>query len=114
VWAASRRPGQAEIPAVVASSIPSDICAIAFSRQFYRSLVGMDIERAVSAGASPPTTRTKRAGLVSRSLPARTRTGGFSGAADGQVRQTARSAAEVDVGVRVKNVAKGGLVCGRM
>lgn len=107
---------KAEIPAVVANQYSiRDICAIAFSRQFYRSLVGgMDIERAVSAGRIA----AYNADLSGRDwgvpvLYLRATDGRlFEGAADGEVRQTARSAAEVDVDVRVKNVAEGGLVCG--
>jgi hypothetical protein len=107
---------KAEIPAVVANQYSiRDTCAIAFSRQFYRSLVGgMDIERAVSAGrisaynADPGGRDWGVAVLYLRAADGRL----FTGAADGQVRQTARSAAEVDVDVRVKNVAAGGLVCG--
>lgn len=107
---------KAEIPAVVANQYSiRDICAIAFSRQFYRSLVGgMDIERAVSAGriaAYNADVSGRDWGVPVLYLRA---TDGrlFEGAADGEVRQTARSAAEVDVDVRVKNVAEGGLVCG--
>jgi hypothetical protein len=107
---------KAEIPAVVANQYSiRDTCAIAFSRQFYRSLVGgMDIERAVSAGriaaynADPGGRDWGVPVLYLRAVDGRL----FEGAADAEVRQTARAAAAVDVDVRVKNVAAGGLVCG--
>ena len=97
---------KAEIPAVVANQYKiTDQCAIAFSRQFYRALVGgLPIERAVSAGriAAYNADKTNRDWGVPV-LYLRADEGQlFAGAADDKVRQQAREDAQVDVSVRAQ------------
>lgn len=107
---------KAKIPAVVANQYTIlDKCAIAFSRQFYRSLVGgLDIERAVVAGRLAAYNADKEGrdwGVPVLYL--RARNGQlFEGAPDAEVRQQAKAAAEADVNIRVKEVAEGGEVLG--
>ena len=106
----------AKIPAVVANQYRiEDKCAIVFSRQFYRALVGgLSIERAVAAGRLAAYNADKEGrdwGVPVLYLRAR-RGELFEGTADAEVRQQARAAAEADVNVRVKEVAKGGEVLG--
>lgn len=107
---------KAEIPAVVANQYKiTDQCAIAFSRQFYRALVGgLPIERAVSAGriAAYNADKTNRDWGVPV-LYLRAGDGQlFAGAADEKVRQQARESAEANVTVRLKEVQAGGEVKG--
>jgi CHAT domain-containing protein len=107
---------KAEIPAVVGNQYPiSDKCAIAFSRQFYRALVGgLPVERAVSAGRIAAYNADK----ASRDwgVPVLYLRAGdgqlFAGAADAKVRAAAREAAEADVSLRIREVAAGGEVLG--
>jgi tetratricopeptide (TPR) repeat protein len=106
---------KAEIPAVVANQYTIlDKCAIAFSHQFYQALAGgLSIERAVSAGriAAYNADREGRDWGVPV-LYLRAADGQlFAGAADPQVRERCKQAAEIDVNVRVSAVqAKGVLV----
>jgi len=89
---------KAGIPAVVANQYKiTDTCATAFSRQFYRALVGgLPIERAVSAGRiaaynADPNGRDWGVSV----LYLRAENGElFKGAGDAQVRDTARKAVE--------------------
>ncbi|MBN1488078.1 MAG: CHAT domain-containing protein [Anaerolineae bacterium] len=107
---------KADIPAVVANQYTIlDKCAIAFSRQFYRALVGgLSIERAVTAGRiaayniDPDGRDWGVPVLYLRAEHGRL----FAGATDETVRQQAREVAEVDVNVRVREVAAGGKVLG--
>lgn len=107
---------KAEIPAVVANQYSIlDKCAIALSRGFYQALVGgLSIERAVSAGriaaynADPGGRDWGVPVLYLRAADGHL----FEGAPDKEVRQQARTAAEADVSVRVKEVAAGGEVLG--
>jgi len=107
---------KAGIAAVVANQYSIlDKCAIAFSRQFYQALVGgLDIERAVAAGriaAYNANTDGRDWGvpvLYLRSKDGRL----FEGAADKAVRHRARTAAEADVNIRVREVAASGKVLG--
>jgi hypothetical protein len=105
-----------EIPAVVANQYSiKDSCAIAFSRQFYRSLVGgLPIERAVSAGriAAYNADQSGRDWGVPV-LYLRAGDGQlFEGATDAEVRRAGRAGVEVDVRVRADEVAAGGFVLG--
>jgi hypothetical protein len=107
---------KAEVPAVVANQYSIlDTCAIAFSRQFYRALVGgLSIERAVTAGriaaynAAPDERDWGVPVLYIRSMDGRL----FEGAPDPGIREWARVDAEADVSVRVQEVAAGGEVLG--
>lgn len=107
---------KAEIPAVVANQYSIlDKSAIALSRGFYQALVGgLSIERAVSAGriaaynADPGGRDWGVPVLYLRAADGRL----FEGAPDEAVRQQARTAAEADVSVRVKEVAARGDVLG--
>lgn len=107
---------KSEIPAVVANQYSiSDPCAIAFSRQFYRALVGgLPIERAVTAGriaAYNADTGGRDWGVPVLYLrPADGQL--FEGASDPAVREQARAAAEAQVHVRANEVAAGGKVLG--
>jgi hypothetical protein len=107
---------KAEIPAVVGNQYKiTDQCAIAFNRQFYRALVGgLPIERAVSAGriAAYNADKTNRDWGVPV-LYLRAGDGQlFAGAADEKVRAANKAAAEVDVDLRIREVAAGGEVLG--
>jgi hypothetical protein len=107
---------KAEIPAVVGNQYAlSDKCAIAFSRQLYRALVGgLPVERAVSAGRIAAYNADK----ASRDwgVPVLYLRAGdgqlFAGAADEKVRAAAKAGAEVDVDLRIREVAAGGEVLG--
>jgi hypothetical protein len=107
---------KAEIPAVVGNQYAiSDKCAIAFSRQFYRALVGgLPVERAVSAGRIAAYNADKASYdwgvpvLYLRAGDGRL----FAGATDEKVRAAAQAAAEVDVALRIREVAAGGEVLG--
>ena len=107
---------KAEIPAVVANQYSiRDDCAIAFSQQFYRALVGgLPVEAAVTAGRIAAYNVDKESwdwGVPVLYL----RAGDgqlFAGAEDAEAREQARSGAEVDVSLRVKEVAAGGEVLG--
>ncbi|MFZ1552405.1 MAG: CHAT domain-containing protein [Anaerolineae bacterium] len=107
---------KAEIPAVVANQYSiRDDCAIAFSQQFYRALVGgLPIEAAVTAGRIAAYNKNKEGrdwGVPVLYL----RAGDgqlFAGSEDAEVRAQARKGAEVDVNLRVKEVAAGGEVLG--
>ena len=105
-----------EIPAVVANQYAIlDKTAIAFSRHFYRALVGgLPIERAVSAGRIAAYNADKDGrdwGVPVFYL--RAASGQlFGGAPDPETRQQARAAAEAVVSVRVDEVAAGGEVTG--
>ena len=107
---------KAEIPAVVANQYKIlDKTAIAFSRHFYRALVGgLPIERAVSAGriaAYNADTDGRDWGvpvLYLRAADGKL----FAGAPDDETRQQAKAAAEAIVNVRVDEVAAGGEVTG--
>jgi len=107
---------QAEIPAVVANQYKIlDKTAIAFSRHFYRALVGgLPIERAVSAGRIAAYNADKSGrdwGVPVLYLRA---ADGilFEGASDEAVRRQAKTAAEANINVRVDEVAAGGEVYG--
>jgi hypothetical protein len=105
-----------DIPAVVANQFSiKDKCAVAFSRQFYSSLVGgLSIERAVAAGriAAYHADKDGRDWGVPV-LYLRAPDGELlKGAPDATVRQAARQAAEADVELHVKEVAAGGVVVG--
>lgn len=105
-----------EIPAVVANQYTiTDKCAIAFSHQFYQSLAGgLPLERAISAGriAAYNADKTGRDWGVPV-LYLRASDGQlFSGAADIAARERCRKAAEVDVALRAKEVAVGGVLVG--
>lgn len=106
---------KAEIPAVVANQYSiRDKCALAFSRQFYRSIVaGMGVERAVATGriaaynAEPEGRDWGVPVLYLRAGDGRL----FEGAADSGVRAKAAREAEVVAKLRLKEVAKGGFAC---
>ncbi len=107
---------KAEIPAVVANQYSiRDTCALAFSRQLYRSIVGgVGVERAVAAGriaaynAEPEGRDWGVPVLYLRAEDGRL----FEGAADNGVRTKAAGAAEVVAKLRLKELAKGGFVSG--
>ena len=107
---------KAGIPAVVANQFSiRDGCAIAFSQQFYRALVGgLPIERAVTAGRIAAYNADKEGrdwGVPVLYL----RAGDgqiFAGADDPAVRDQARTGAEIAVDLRVREVAAGGEVLG--
>jgi hypothetical protein len=107
---------KAEIPAVVANQYTIlDKCAVAFSHQFYQALAGgLPIERAVSAGRVAAYNADKEARdwgapvLYLRAADGRL----FAGAADPQVRDRCKQAAEVDVNVRASAVKAGGVLFG--
>ncbi|MCU0560654.1 MAG: CHAT domain-containing protein [Desulfobacterales bacterium] len=107
---------KAEIPAVVANQYSiRDKCALAFSRQLYRSIVGgLGLERAVVAGriaaynAEPDGRDWGVPVLYLRAGDGRL----FEGAADSGVRANAAREAEVVAKLRLKEVAKGGFACG--
>jgi|RhiMetdeSRZDD1v2_1073273.scaffolds.fasta_scaffold13530_10 CHAT domain-containing protein len=105
-----------DVPAVVANQFSiKDKCAVAFSRQFYRALVGgHPIERAVAAGriAAFHADRDGRDWGVPV-LYLRTADGElFKGASNANVRTAAHQGAEADVVVHAKEVAAGGVVVG--
>jgi CHAT domain-containing protein len=107
---------KADIPAVVGNQYKiSDKCAIAFSRQFYRALVGgLPVERAVCAGriAAYNADRASRDWGVPV-LYLRTGDGHlFAGAEDDKVREAAKAEAEVNVNLRIGEVDAGGEVVG--
>jgi hypothetical protein len=107
---------KAEVPAVVANQYKiTDTCATAFSRQFYRALIGgLPVERAVSAGriGAYNADNTNRDWGVPV-LYLRAADGQlFEGATDNEKRDKARSESEADFSVRVKNVMAGGEVIG--
>lgn len=107
---------KAEVPAVVANQYKiTDTCATAFSRQFYRALVGgLPVERAVSAGrigaynADNANRDWGVAVLYLRAADGQL----FEGAADRETRDKARSESEADFSVHAKNVMAGGEVIG--
>lgn len=107
---------KAEIPAVVANQYSiRDKCALAFSRQLYRSIVGgVGVERAVAAGriaaynAEPEGRDWGVPVLYMRAEDGRL----FEGAADSGVRTKAAGTTEAVAKLRLKAVTKGGLVCG--
>jgi hypothetical protein len=107
---------KAGIPAVVAHQYSIlDKSAIAFSRHFYRALVGgLPIERAVTAGriaaynAQPQGRDWGVPVLYLRAADGRL----FGGATDEAVRRQARAAAEAEVSIRVREVAAGGEILG--
>jgi hypothetical protein len=107
---------KAEIPAVVANQFSiRDHCAIAFSQQFYRALVGgLPVEAAVTAGRIAAYNADKEGrdwGVPVLYL----RAGNgqlFAGSEKVEVREQARNGAEVSVNLRVKEVAAGGEVLG--
>ena len=107
---------KAEIPAVVANQYSiRDKTAIAFSRHFYRALVGgLPIERAVCAGRIAAYNADKNGRdwgvpvLYLRAASGQL----FEGAPDTETRQQAAAAAEAIVNVRVNEVAAGGEVTG--
>ncbi|HEY54082.1 MAG TPA: CHAT domain-containing protein [Caldilineae bacterium] len=107
---------EAEIPAVVANQYSiRDKTAIAFSRHFYRALVGgLPIERAVCAGRIAAYNADKNGRdwgvpvLYLRAASGQL----FEGAPDTETRQQAAAAAEAIVNVRVNEVAAGGEVTG--
>lgn len=107
---------KAEIPAVVAYQFTvRDDCAIAFSRQFYQSLVGgMSIEQAVIAGRRAAYNADKEgrdwgnAVLYLRAADGQL----FEGAADAVVREEAYNGAEAIISVAAKEVKAGGEVLG--
>ena len=104
------------IPAVVANQYTIlDKCAIAFSHQFYQALAGgLPIERAVSAGRIAAYNADKGGRdwgvpvLYLRAAAGRL----FAGAADPQVRERCKQAAEIDVNVRASVVKAGGVLFG--
>lgn len=107
---------KAGIPAVVAHQYSIlDKSAIAFGRQFYQALVGgLPVERAMVAGriaaynADPQGRDWGVPVLYLRAENGQI----FGGAADEEVRQQAQETAEVDVSIRVREVAAGGEVLG--
>jgi CHAT domain len=107
---------QAQIPAVVANQYPiKDVCAIAFSKHFYQALVaGLVLEEAVAAGrlaAYNADTAGRDWGVPVLYL----RPGDgqlFAGAEDEVIRQAARKEAELNISMRVTNVAAGGYLQG--
>ncbi len=107
---------KADIPAVVANQYAIlDKTAIAFSRHFYRALVGgLPIERAVSAGRIAAYNADKHGRdwgvpvLYLRAADGRL----FEGAPDAEVRRQSRAAVEATINVRVGDVAAGGEVYG--
>jgi tetratricopeptide (TPR) repeat protein len=107
---------KAEIPAVVANQYTIlDKCAIAFSHQFYQALAGgLPIERAVCAGRIAAYNADKGGRdwgvpvLYLRAADGQL----FAGAADPQVRERCKQAAEVDVNVRASVVKAGGVLFG--
>lgn len=107
---------KAQIPAVVANQYSiSDVCAIAFSQQFFQALVGgLPIEMATSLGRKAAFNVDKEGrdwGVPVLYLQAEDGAL-FAGAANPVVRQKARQAAEADVSVHVREVAAGGEVIG--
>ena len=106
---------KAGIPAVVANQFSiRDNCAIAFSQQFYRALVGgLPIERAVTAGRIAAYNKDKEG--RDWGVPVLYHRAGdgqlFAGADDPAVREQARSRRRF-FNVRVKEVAAGGEVLG--
>lgn len=107
---------QAQVPAVIANQFSiTDAGAIAFSKHFYKALVGgLNIEQAVAIGrvaAYNADTAGRDWGVPVLYL----RSGDgqlFHGASDEPTRQQARSAAELISNVQVKQVAAGGYVAG--
>jgi hypothetical protein len=105
-----------QIPAVIANQLPiKDVCAIAFSKQFYGALVGgLPIERALAAGriaaynADPSGRDWGVAVLYLRDADGQL----FGGAADEAVRQQAQEQAQATIDVRVQAVAAGGKLLG--
>lgn len=105
-----------QVPAVVANQYSVlDGCAIAFSKHFYCALIGgLPIERAVSAGRIAAYNVDKNGRdwgvpvLYLRAADGEL----FEGVADKHVRAAARTSAEAEVDVRVKDVAAGGFVIG--
>ncbi len=107
---------RAQIPAVVANQFSiSDQSAIAFSRHFYRALVGgRSIEEAVAVGRIAIYNENKYGRdwgapvLYLRQGDGRL----FAGASDPATRDQARADAEVIARLRVREVAQGGYACG--
>jgi hypothetical protein len=105
-----------QIPAVVANQFPiKDVCAIAFSKQFYGALVGgLPLERAVAAGRIAAFNADEQGRdwgvpvLYLRDADGQL----FGGAADEAVRSNAAAAARAVIDVRVQTVAAGGKVLG--
>jgi len=104
------------VPAVVANQYKiEDECAIAFSRHFYLALVGgLGIEHAVARGRiAAYNARPEDRDWGVPVLYLRAKDGHlFEGAADTAVRQTARADAELDIDLRLREVAAGGKVLG--
>ncbi|MDW8213898.1 MAG: CHAT domain-containing protein [Roseiflexaceae bacterium] len=107
---------RAQIPAVVANQFSiSDRSAIAFSKHFYRALVGgRSIEEAVAVGRIAIYNENKHGRdwgvpvLYLRQGDGRL----FAGATDPAIRDQARADAEVIANLRVREVAQGGYVTG--
>jgi CHAT domain-containing protein len=105
-----------QIPAVIANQFPiKDVCAIAFSKQFYGALVGgLPLERAVAAGRIAAFNADEQGRdwgvpvLYLRDADGQL----FGGAADAGVREKAVEAAKAVIDVRVQTVAAGGKVLG--
>ena len=111
-------------PALVKSGIPvvvayqftvKDVCAIAFSRQFYRSLAGgLSIEQAMAYGriASYNADKNGRdwgnAVLYMRAEDSHL----FAGTADPRERQQAVDAAQADIAIRTRDLKQGGIILG--
>jgi hypothetical protein len=107
-----------QIPAVIAYQLPiKDVCAIAFSKQFYGALVGgLPIERAVAAGriaaynADPNGRDWGVAVLYLRDADGQL----FGGVADEPTRRQAQQQAKATIDLHVQTVAAGGKVLGAL
>jgi len=105
-----------QIPAVLANQLPiKDVCAIAFSKQFYGALVGgLPIERAVAAGRIAAYNVDKDGRdwgvlvLYLRDADGQL----FGGAADSGVRAQAAAQAKVVIEQHVSEVAAGAVLVG--
>jgi len=105
-----------QIPAVLANQLPiKDVCAIAFSKQFYGALVGgLPIERAVAAGRIAAYNADKDGRdwgvpvLYMRDADGVL----FGGAADAGVRDQAAARAKVVIEQHVTEVAAGAVLIG--
>jgi hypothetical protein len=105
-----------QIPAVLANQLPiKDVCAIAFSKQFYGALVGgLPIERAVAAGRIAAYNADKDGRdwgvpvLYMRDADGQL----FGGAADASVREQAAAKAKVVIDQRLGEVAAGAVLVG--
>jgi hypothetical protein len=105
-----------QIPAVIANQLPiKDVCAIAFSKQFYGALVGgLPIERALAAGRIAAYNADKDGRdwgvpvLYMRDADGVL----FGGAADSGVREQAAASARAVMNVRVDELGPGGRIGG--